>query len=171
VAALPTSSLWEFSLALYARPGVAPACLDLQARFGADVNLLFAAAWCGASGRGRLDAASLAALAARAAPLHEEVVRRLRAARVALKPMAASDPALASLRAAVKRLELDAERAEQAALEAALAARPAGAPAAAREADAAANMSAYLTYLGAPAAAAALAGGPLGRALAGGPGD
>ena len=38
-------SLWDFSVELYARPGVAAACLALQDRAGADVCLLLAALW------------------------------------------------------------------------------------------------------------------------------
>ena len=43
-------SLWAFSLEIYGRPGVAPACLSLQDRRGTDVNLLLHALWCGARG-------------------------------------------------------------------------------------------------------------------------
>jgi uncharacterized protein (TIGR02444 family) len=148
------AGLWEFSLAFYARPGVAPACLDLQARLDADVNLLLAALWCGLNGRGRLMAADLAALAAAVATLQRDVVRPLRQARVALKPLAGSDPALAALRAAIKRAELDAEREEQRVLEGAIARRAVGDPSVG---DAVANMTAYLTYLGAAATDSALA--------------
>ena len=158
------AGLWEFSLAFYARPGVAPACLDLQARLDADVNLLLAAVWCGLSGRGRLTAADLAALAAAVATLQRDVVRPLRHARVALRPLAGSDPALASLREAIKRAELDAEREEQRALEGVIAPRAARDPAVD---DAVANMTAYLTYLGAAATDSALASSaPIPRAIA-----
>lgn len=40
---LPIESLWDFSLALYAQPGVAEACLRLQDEQGINVNLIF---WC-----------------------------------------------------------------------------------------------------------------------------
>jgi uncharacterized protein (TIGR02444 family) len=39
----PPNSLWDFSLALYAQPGVADACLQLQDEHGLNVNLLL---WC-----------------------------------------------------------------------------------------------------------------------------
>ena len=61
MARFPDCAFWDFSLEAYARPGVAPACLDLQERHGADVNLLLFACWLSASGRGALDAALLAA--------------------------------------------------------------------------------------------------------------
>lgn len=43
-------SLWDYAAACYARPGVAEACLALQDRAGADVNLLLAGAWLAARG-------------------------------------------------------------------------------------------------------------------------
>jgi len=36
----PADRFWAFSLALYGKPGVAPALLGLQDRLGVDVNLL-----------------------------------------------------------------------------------------------------------------------------------
>jgi uncharacterized protein (TIGR02444 family) len=36
----PDDPFWRFSLDLYGRPGVAPACLALQDEAGADVNLV-----------------------------------------------------------------------------------------------------------------------------------
>ena len=57
----PASALWDYAVDLYARPGVREACLALQDRAGADVNLLLLACWLGATGR-RLDPAALARL-------------------------------------------------------------------------------------------------------------
>ena len=56
MSAFPPTPFWDFSLAVYGRPGVAPACLALQQRHGADVNLLLFCAWFGAAHRGRLTA-------------------------------------------------------------------------------------------------------------------
>ncbi|MEO1192376.1 MAG: TIGR02444 family protein [Pseudomonadota bacterium] len=41
---------WDFSLALYRRPGVQKACLDLQDGAGLDVNLLLYCCWAGQGG-------------------------------------------------------------------------------------------------------------------------
>ena len=49
--------LWDFSVSLYAKPGVKDACLELQDRCGLDVNLLLFAVWSAVAGPGRLDAA------------------------------------------------------------------------------------------------------------------
>lgn len=45
----PENPFWRFSCAVYAAPGVAQACLELQDTHGADVNLLLLAAWLGAA--------------------------------------------------------------------------------------------------------------------------
>ena len=54
-------AFWRFSLALYARPGVAEALIALQDRAGRDVNLMLFALWAGAVRRVALDAGALAA--------------------------------------------------------------------------------------------------------------
>lgn len=135
---------WDFSLAVYGRPGVAPACLALQDRHGLDVNLLLYCGWCGGRGR-RLDAGNIAALDDRVAAWRREVVLPLRGVRRWLKTQeAAPDADAQPLRDKVKRLELEAERIEQemlfaAAEEEAKEASPAAA---------AANMALYLGFLG-----------------------
>ena len=48
---------WRFSLRTYRAPGVQEACLALQDRCGADVNLLLFCGWTGRDGRA-LDPAS-----------------------------------------------------------------------------------------------------------------
>ena len=45
----PAESFWSFSLTVYGRPGVEAACLELQDRFGADVNLALYCLWIGRS--------------------------------------------------------------------------------------------------------------------------
>lgn len=115
---------WDFSLATYARPGVAEACLALQDRLGLDVNLLLFCLWAGRCGR-RLEAAELRRLRAAAQPWHEAVVLPLRGVRRRLK--GSGEPAHEALRQRVKRDELEAERLEQDLLQAALPLAP-GAP-------------------------------------------
>jgi uncharacterized protein (TIGR02444 family) len=113
----PASPFWDFSLRLYARPGVAPSCLRLQERHGIDVNILFCCLWLGMEGQSatRRD---VMRMVARVRTLHEHVVRPLRVARTALKRMLGSEagefhPAAGALRAAIKKSELDAEHLEQ----------------------------------------------------------
>ncbi|PAU56105.1 TIGR02444 family protein [Pseudomonas indica] len=102
------SDLWSFAVDLYARPGVEPACLSLQAA-GTDVCLLLCGAWLEA--RGALRTAERAEqLKDCAAPWQREVIEPLRSIRRAWRDKSAQDDALATLRTRIKQLELDAER-------------------------------------------------------------
>ena len=83
-AELPASAFWRFSLDFYARPGVAPACLALQDRHGADVNLVLFALWLGMRGH-RLDAAAGARSARLARRWQSPFVQPLRRVRRGLK--------------------------------------------------------------------------------------
>src|SRR6266446_5593338 len=101
-------ALWRFSLALYARPGVAEALIALQDRAGCDVNLVLFAAWRGAAHGHRLDGAELAAAETAAAPIGRDIVAPLRQLRRRLKAEPAAD--LQDLRRRLLALELAAER-------------------------------------------------------------
>ncbi len=137
VAAKPPArndALWDFACALYARPGVANACLSLQDEYGADVPLLLAALWHGATGRGVLSAARAKRWKRTARTWRTGIVGKLREARRALK----THEAAADLYAAVKRAELAAEKLQLDALERDAAAR-ATRPPRTRSADARTN--------------------------------
>lgn len=165
MAQMPACEFWDFSLAVYGRDGVAPACLSLQERHGVDVNLLLFGCWLAASGRGALAGEALLAAAAAVAPWHGEIVRALRATRMRLKGERAPLPAgteagltalAESLRKRIAALELEAEHLEQLLLAAtAPSPRPRRAQAE-RAADGAIAVSAYLAFLGAPLDAADL---------------
>jgi uncharacterized protein (TIGR02444 family) len=151
---------WVFSLAVYGADGVEPECLDLQERFGVDVNLLLFAAYAGAREGVQLDAADIAAAATAVSTWHSEIVRALRGVRRHLKPVSLDDgnplrAAAADLRVHVKAAELDAEKIEQAILwiwsRRQLAARSRGDASVAL----AANLRALLAYYRAPAECAA----------------
>lgn len=115
VSPAPWNSLWDFSLAIYAAPGVAEACLRAQDQHGLDVNLILWAAWLGASGH-RLTGGELAAAASATDAWRREVVQPLRAVRRRLKT--APDMAAQALRDQVKAAELEAERQQQLMLQA-----------------------------------------------------
>ena len=100
-------AFWRFSLALYARPGVAEALIALQDRAGLDVNLILFGLWAGARHGRDLDSEGFAA-AAEAVAAASGVVRDIRALRRQLDPEADRD--IRSLRRALLRLELAAER-------------------------------------------------------------
>ena len=105
---------WRFSLTVYGKPGVAPACLVLQDQHGRDVNLALFCCWLGVSGRGRLTRATLAAADGAVATWRHEVVENFRAARRAIKAIEMSGSE--SLYAKAKAVELEAERVLQARL-------------------------------------------------------
>ena len=101
-------ALWRFSLALYARPGVAEALIALQDRAGCDVNLVLFALWLGAAGGHRLDGAEFAAAETVIAPIGRNIVGLVRQLRRHLKAEPAAD--LQDLRRRLLALELAAER-------------------------------------------------------------
>lgn len=132
-----------YAAALYARPGVAAACLTLQDELGADVNLLLSACWLAARGR-RLEPHEAEVLRALAAAWREPVLAPLRAARRAMKPLLAGlegspeAARAATLRRELAALELELEQLVERLLEAA--ARGCGRAAAADPETARANL-------------------------------
>ena len=104
-----SKSLWDFSADLYARPGVADCCLQLQDEWGADVCLLLTALWLEKRGVAAT-AERIAQLERLAAPWQTAVNTPLRQLRRAWKAAAAHDAELAELRRQLASLELQAER-------------------------------------------------------------
>ena len=103
-----SSDLWSFSLNTYARPGVEPACLQLQSA-GINVCLLLCGLWLGERGV-TCNGHRLQLLRDVAGPWDADVVQPLRALRLQWKAAASDDAKLNSLREQVKALELEAER-------------------------------------------------------------
>lgn len=101
--------LWEFSLELYAHPGVAAACIEAQDHWAADVNLLLYAAWLARQGL-ELDQIQWRALEDSVMEWRQRVVQPLRALRRDWQAL----PAVGALREQVKALELAAEQEQQA---------------------------------------------------------
>ena len=115
------SPLWTFSLAVYGADGVQDECLDLQERYGLDVNVLLFCAFVGAVDKVTLTTEDIAAARTLVGIWNADVVQSLRAARRSLKILAAGGDeaakAAAQLRNTVKAAELEAERIEQMMLE------------------------------------------------------
>jgi uncharacterized protein (TIGR02444 family) len=105
-------SLWQFSKALYQSAGVERCCIDLQDRWGADVNLLLLCCWCGERGCS-LDQAWFRATLTdpQFTGWREKCVEPLRCLRRQLKTQ--SLRGAIELRERVKVLELEAEKLEQ----------------------------------------------------------
>jgi len=142
---------WEFSLEVYARPGVAPACLRLQDRDGLDVNLVLFAIWAGGA-KGSLGAAALSRAVALSAIWRKDVVGPLRRARRALKApdVPVEVAGAATLRTRVKSAELAAEKLQQHMI----APLVDGASSPVGRAAAEANLAAYMATAGLEAGAA-----------------
>ena len=118
---MPSSDLWAFSLAVYDEPAVQKECLELQDRYGIDVNLLLFCVFVGAAHGAVLAERDIGQAAGVVRDWHENVVGALRAARRGLKPFATGPSPTASgaetLRNDVKAAEREAERLEQMMLE------------------------------------------------------
>lgn len=80
----PQHAAWDFALRVYGTPGVAPACLELQARHGVDVTLMLFCLWHGSVSKRPLGE-HLPGLLATARDWQESTVLPMRAARQRLK--------------------------------------------------------------------------------------
>lgn len=123
----PDSPFWNFTLAVYRREGVAPACIALQDGLGLDVNFLLFCVFAGSRGVA-LHAEEFARLETCAAPWRQNVIHPLRRARRWLKEQTLLPPqAVDALRRAILEQEIEAEGVQQRLMEAELAI-PAGTP-------------------------------------------
>ncbi len=113
-AGLSPEAFWEFSLAFYARETVGAACLSLQNRRGADVNILLLCCWLAtlklAIGEGGLKAAMEAV-----ADWRSNVLEPLRGVRrnVVDAPMELAKADRRAIKEGILAVELDCERAAQ----------------------------------------------------------
>ena len=141
---LPPHPFWDHSLRFYPDPETQAACLDLQNRLGADVNIVLYALYRASKGE-RLDVGNFRRADQAVASWRGEVVRPLRQLRRALKsnphPLSAADQS--RLRDGIKNLELEAEQVQQYYLQGlAISATATSENQAAR-----ANLAAYAAYL------------------------
>jgi len=113
--AVPT--LWDFSLQLYARAGVADACLRLQDEHGVNVNLLLWCAWLEQRGLA-LDVTRLRSAQKRIHAWDEHYVVPLRQLRRRMKTeFGVADVGIEQVRSQIKQAELLAEKQLQSLLE------------------------------------------------------
>jgi len=142
-------SFWEFSLRLYSQPGVPPACLALQDEGGADVNLVLFLLYLADRGR-LLDDAAVAALDEATRDWREQVVKPIRGVRRLLKGDigAFSHATTSTLRADVKRIELESEKLQQFTLESLAPPESAGEAARSRRHAAATHLASYASRCG-----------------------
>lgn len=104
--------LWSFALGFYARPGIAPLCLRLQAEGGADVMLLIAHCHAFARQDAPLALAEIQALRTHMADWRRRSVLPLRALRIDLRAPVAHlpDTEREAFRDRLKQAELAAEK-------------------------------------------------------------
>lgn len=108
------SPLWRFSLATYASPAVAEACLHLQDTHGADVNLLLFGMWRAVDWGDLVTTGEFAELDAAVRGWRDQAVVPMRSVRRYLKTMLpVHGGRIASIRTEVKRVELLIEKVEQ----------------------------------------------------------
>ncbi len=113
MAAEAHNPFWDFSLAVWGRAAVEPACMALQERHGLDINLLLFCGWAGRRGRA-LGEADIDRLIAAARPWREATVLPLRRLRDWLKEQSvAPAEAAGRLRARIVADELVAEAIQQ----------------------------------------------------------
>lgn len=115
------SSFWAFSLKFYSQPGIDDICLDLQDRFGADVNIVLYVLWQAHRGQ-RLSKSDIHKVVEFAGLWQKNVVEPLRKVRRFLKTPPSGWPSqdVNQFRQRVKAEELQAEHLQQNAMEAAL---------------------------------------------------
>lgn len=104
--------LWKFSVALYDREGVADACLELQADFNFDVNLILMCYWYG-SCYGEMDERLMRDVTTFSTQWRRHVVESLRNTRSWMKQRSDSSESFDSLRERIKADELAAEKYQQ----------------------------------------------------------
>lgn len=103
---------WAFALDIYARPGVADACLKLQNEAGVDVMMFLVIAFAAVRHRTLLTPSEIRQLDEACRPWREQIVRPLRAIRSGLKtgPLPAPNSETEEFRSKVKAVELASER-------------------------------------------------------------
>jgi len=103
---------WTFALDVYARPGIADACLKLQGEAGVDVMMLLFVAFAAVKHHTLLSPAELREFDGVCRPWREQVVWPLRTIRSGLKkgPLPAPSNETEQFRSKIKAAELDAER-------------------------------------------------------------
>jgi uncharacterized protein (TIGR02444 family) len=103
---------WAFALELYARPGIADACLKLQNEAGVDVMMFLVITFAAVRHRILLTSAEIRGLDEACRPWRDQIVRPLRAIRSGLKtgPLPAPNRETEQFRSGIKAVELAAER-------------------------------------------------------------
>jgi uncharacterized protein (TIGR02444 family) len=139
---LPANPFWTFTLAVYQKEGVSPACIALQDRLGLDVNFLLLCLYAGSRSH-KLGADDFGRIEACVAPWRENVIHPLRAVRRWLKEQQLLEKLPSDqLRRGVLGFEIESEGVQQRLMEGVVSV-PAGAASAS---TAASNLKSYLAW-------------------------
>jgi uncharacterized protein (TIGR02444 family) len=139
-------SLWDFSLAFYAKPGVEDCCLQLQDNYRVNVNVLLWCVWLGFRGY-ELNQVYLDEALALISPWDNHYVRPLRDLRRQMKvEFGTGDAGVEAARTTIKQAELQAERQLQHWLEQRV--KQWGTPSTANRQTLSKNIHVYLASLG-----------------------
>lgn len=103
---------WTFALAVYARPGVADCCIELQNRHDVDVNVLLISLYVHTVLQRPMNISTICTLDSAGREIREMAVLPLRSVRRAMKGQT-NDARFEAIRSEVKALELKAEQLEQ----------------------------------------------------------
>ena len=114
---MSSSPFWRFSLGFYRIDGVPEACLTLQDRSAADVNIVLFLLWSASQGR-RLSSDAVQALTDKVRTWQSDVIAPIRSLRRMLKdaPPLLDKGTAEVFRTKIKALELEAERLQQEAM-------------------------------------------------------
>lgn len=107
------TDLWSFSLRVYRHVEVERSCLDMQARWNVDVNLVLYCCWFACSGRGVMDAEHVQRLIGATRDWQLTVIQPLRALRRRIKKLLAAHDGGQRWYEQLLQTELQAERIEQ----------------------------------------------------------
>jgi uncharacterized protein (TIGR02444 family) len=144
-APFPSDPFWDFSLAVYGRPGFAQAAIALQDDLGVDVNMMLFCGWVASQGR-RLTRDDLIAIDAKVAAWQHDIVHPLREIRRRLRDKNAAIPADLNdiFKKRLQAVEIDAEHVEQLVLGASLPLKASGSD---LLSDTAANVALYVEFV------------------------
>lgn len=111
----PKTQFWDFSVDLYAVPGVQEDCLALQEALSLDVNIILLCLWSAAARGEHLSKAQLQQIVTQAREWNAGVVVPLRQARRQMKKGLASVPneTIRTVRGRLASVEIDCEHIEQ----------------------------------------------------------
>ncbi len=110
----PARAFWEFSVQIYTRSQVEPACICLQDNYGININLMLFCIWSSRNGSEPLSPDAIQNAITSCFHWRSSVIEPLRSVRRMVQKQEAEERAIKSLQRSLLHDELAAERIEQA---------------------------------------------------------